>query len=158
MARAVNHLVDICNGRSKQQGESTAYYTLSTGAAIQKDLLDILDWFNFWYTSVKRTGNKKYDFIPNQSWKSLQSLVLGLVGLIQHYVINKSCTFVPKRMSTDTIEMHFSCSRQNGGSGNEPTAMRQRTNDAKASTFVFTTCPSKGNNDSAPMFGGRKKY
>ena len=98
-------------------------------------------------------------FLPNQTWKSIQSLILGLVGCIQLYVIENGESFVPRRTNTDTIEHHFGNSRQSVGGGNAPTAMQQRTNDARSSVYNSTTGPTKGNNASSQTYDGkRKKY
>ena len=113
MTEKVDKLVDICNGRSKEKGKYTAYFTPENGHKIQNELLDILDWFTKWNDSVKRLGNNKDNFLPVQSWNSLQSLILGLVGLIEVKVIKDGQTIVPKTTNTDGIEKHFSCSRQN---------------------------------------------
>ena len=45
MAENVDKLVDICNGRSKEKGKYTVYFTPENGHKIQIELLDILDWF-----------------------------------------------------------------------------------------------------------------
>ena len=103
--------------------------------------------------------NNTSSFLPIQSWKSLQSLILGLVGLIQMNVIQEKQTIVPRTTNTDEIENHFSYPRQNGGSGDVPTAQEQQTNDVRASAFTVTAGPSKGNNASDPkIFEKKKKY
>ena len=96
MAEKVDKLVDICNGRSKEKGKYTAYFTPENGHKIQNELLHILDWFTKWNDSIKRLGNNKDNFLPVQSWNSLQSLILGLVGLIEVEVIRDGQTIVPK--------------------------------------------------------------
>ena len=152
LAEKVDCLVDICNGRSKKQGHYTAYFTPENAISIQKELLGILAWFNKWHDKVNSIENNANSFLPIQSWKSLQSLVLGLVGLIQANVIEEKQTIVPRTTNTDGIENHFSCSRQNGGSGDAPTAQEQQTNDARASAFTVTAGPSKGNNLELPNY------
>ena len=114
LAEKVDCLVDICNGRSKKQGHYTAYFTPENAISIQKELLGILAWFNKWHDKVNSIENNANSFLPIQSWKSLQSLVLGLVGLNQANVIEEKQTIVPRTTNTDGIENHFSCSRQNG--------------------------------------------
>ena len=81
-----------------------------------------LNLFNKWQDKVNSIKNNKNSFISIQSWKRLQSLVLGLVGLIQMNVIQEKQTIVLRTTNTDGIKNHFSCSRQNGGSGDIPTA------------------------------------
>ena len=54
MAERVDKLVYICNGRSKEKGKYTAYFTPKNGHKIQNELLDILDWFTKWNDSIKR--------------------------------------------------------------------------------------------------------
>ena len=93
-------------------------------------MLGILAWFNKWYDKVNSIENNSNSFLLIQSWKSLQSLVLGLVGLIQANLIEEKETFVPRTTNTDGIENYLSCSRQNGGSGDAPAAQEQQRNDA----------------------------
>jgi hypothetical protein len=158
MAENVDRLVDICNGRSKEQGKYFSYYTPESGEKIQRELLSILDWFTKWRESVRQNGDNKYDFIPSQSWKSVQSLILGTVGLIGFYVIRQKTTIVPKVINTDCVEIHFCNSLQSVGGGNVPTAQMQRVNDARATVYTVCKCPSKGKNASAPIFEDRKKF
>ena len=74
-------------------------------------------------------------------------------------VIQEKQTIVPRTTNTDEIENHFSYPRQNGGSGDVPTAQEQQTTDARASEFTVTAGLSKGNNTSAPnVFEKKKKY
>ena len=79
-------------------------------------------------------------------------MVLGLVGLIQANIIEEKQIIVPRTTNTDGIENHVSCSRQNGGSGDAPTAQEQQTNDARASAFTVTAGPSKANNLELPNY------
>ena len=65
---------------------------------------------------------------------------------------------VPKVINTDCVEIHFCNSRQSVGGGNAPTVQMQRANDARATVYTICKCPSKGNNASAPIFEGRKKF
>ena len=122
-------------------------------------MLEILAWFNKWHDKINSIENNANSFLSIQSWKSLQSLVLGLVGLNQANVIEEKQTIVPRTTTTDGMENYFSCSRQNSGSGDAPTAPEQQTNDARSSAFTVTAGPSKGNNASAPkIFEKKKKY
>ena len=89
-------------------------------------MLGILAWFNKWHDKVNSIENNANSFLPIQSWKSLQSLVLGLVGLIQANVIEEKQTIVPRTTNTDGIENYFRRSRKNGGSGDAPTAQEQK--------------------------------
>ena len=82
----------------------------------------IQTWLNKCYDWVNSVENNTNSFVPIRSWKFLQSLVLGLAGLIQMNVIQEKQTIVPRTTNTDGIENHFSCSKQNGGSGDAPTA------------------------------------
>ena len=107
MAERVDKLVYICNGRSKEKGKYTAYFTPENGHKMQNKLLDILDWFTKWDDSVKRLGNNKDNFLPVQSWNSLQSLILGLVRLIEVKVIRDGQIIVLKTTNTDGIEKHI---------------------------------------------------
>ena len=75
-------------------------------------MIRILAWFNKWYDKVNSIENNVNSFLPIQRWKHLQSLVLGLVGLIQVNVIEEKQAIVPRTTNTDGIENHFSCSRQ----------------------------------------------
>ena len=88
MAEKVDKLVDICNGRSKDKGKCTEYFTPEDSHKIQIGLLDILGWFSKWNGTIKRLGNDEDNFLPVQCWDSLQSLILGLVGLIEVRIIN----------------------------------------------------------------------
>ena len=45
MAKKVDKLVDIYNGKSKEKGKYTAYFTPKDGHKIQIKLLHILAWF-----------------------------------------------------------------------------------------------------------------
>ena len=158
LSRKVDRLVDICNGRSRNH-EKTGLFNTESGLEMQHDLLEILEYFSIWNSSLKKKDKSDNCFLPNQTWKSIQSLILGLVGCIQLYVIENGESFVPRRTNTDTIEHHFGNSRQSVGGGNAPTAMQQRTNDARSSVYNATTGPTKGNNASAPTYDGkRKKY
>ena len=67
-------------------------------------------------------------------------------------------TIVLKTTKTDGIERHFSCSRQNIESGNTPPAQMQHTNDARASTYISSSGPKKGNNVKVPALFYKKKY
>ena len=111
-----------------------------------------------WNDTVNILSNNKENFLPVQSWNSLQSLILRLVGLIEVKVIRDGQTIVPKTTNTDGIEKHFSCSRQNIGSGNSLTAQIQQTNDARASVYIASSGPRKGNNAKAPGIFDTKKY
>ena len=53
---------------------------------------------------------------------------------------------------TNKVEHHFGNSRQSVGGGNTPTAIIQRTNDSRSSTFNGKNVQAKGNNVSAPSF------
>ena len=46
----------------------------------------LLEYFSIWNISLKNKV-KVIIFFPNQTWKSIQSLILDLVGCIQLYVI-----------------------------------------------------------------------
>ena len=71
----------------------------------------------------------------------------------------KKKKIVPRTTNTDGIENHFSCSGQNSGSDDVPTAQTQYTNDTRASAFTVTAWSSKGSNTSAPnIFEKKKKY
>ena len=78
---------------------------------MQHNLLDILEYFSVWNSSPKKKVKSNICFLPNQTWKSIQSLILGLDGCIQFYVIENEESFVPRRTNTDTIEHHFGNSR-----------------------------------------------
>ena len=157
MAKKVDKLVDIYNGKSKEKGKYTAYFTPKDGHKIQIKLLHILAWFTKWNDTVKRLGNNKDNFLSVQSWNSLQSLILGLVGLIEVEVKRNDQTIVPKTTNIDGIEKHFSCSRQNIGRGNAPTAQMQQTNDTRASAYIASSEPKKGNNAKTPALFEKKK-
>ena len=66
MAKKVDKLVDIYNGKSKEKGKYTAYFTPKDGHKIQIKLLHILAWFTKWNNTVKRLGNNKDNFLPVQ--------------------------------------------------------------------------------------------
>ena len=118
----------------------------------------IQTWLNKCYDWVNSVENNTNSFVPIRSWKFLQSLVLGLAGLIQMNVIQEKQTIVLRTTNTDGIKNHFSCARQkNGGSWDAPTAQKQQTNDARASVFTVTAGPSKGNNASTPKIFEKKK-
>ena len=80
-----------------------------------------------------------------------------MVGCIQFHVIENEESFIPRRTNTDTVQHHFGNSRQSVGDGNAPTAIMQRTNDARSSTYNATIGPTKGNNALSPSFDGRRK-
>ena len=98
MAEKVDKLVHICNGRSKEKVTYTANFTPEDSHK------NILDWFTKWNDTVKRLGNDKDNFLPVQSWNSLQSLILGLVGLIEVKVIKDGQKIFPKTTKIDGIE------------------------------------------------------
>ena len=85
-------------------------------------------------------------FLQNQTWKSIQSLILGLVRCIQFYIIEHGESFVPRRTNTDIVEHHFGNSRQSIGDGNTPISIIQRTNGARVPTYNTITGPTKGIN------------
>ena len=65
MAEKVDKLVDICNGRSKDKGKCTEYFTPEDSHKIQIGLLDILGWFSKWNGTIKRLGNDKNNFFQS---------------------------------------------------------------------------------------------
>ena len=58
---------------------------------------------------------------------------------------------------TWTLEIPVAFSRQSAVGGNTPTAIQQRTKNARSSIYNATTGPTKGNNPSAPSFNGKSK-
>ena len=64
LAEKVDCPVDICNGRSKEQGHYTAYFTAENAISIQKKLLGILAWFNKWHDKVNIIDNNANNFLP----------------------------------------------------------------------------------------------
>ena len=86
LARKVDSLVDICNGRSRNH-EYTGLFIPELGLEMQNILLEILEYSSIWNSSLKKKGKINNCFLLSQTWKSIQSLILGLVGCIQFYVI-----------------------------------------------------------------------
>ena len=90
---------------------------------MQNNLPEILGYFTILNSSLKKEGNRDNCCLLNQIKKSIQSLILGLVGCIQFYVIENGEIYVPRRTNTDTVEHHFRNSRQSVGGGNSPIAI-----------------------------------
>ena len=124
---------------------------------MQHNLLEILEYFSIWNISLKKKGKSDNCFLPNQTWKIIQSLILELVDCIQFYVIESGESVVSRRTNTDTIEHHFGNSRQSVGGRNAPIAMQQRTNDAHSSIYNETTGPTKSNDTPALTYDGKRK-
>ena len=61
-----------------QKGNYTVYFTQENSRSIQRELLCKPAWFNTLNDIVRRIDNNNNSFLPIQSWKTLQSLVLGL--------------------------------------------------------------------------------
>ena len=97
LAEKVDCLVDICNGWSKKQVDYTTYFTPENTISIKKELLGILAWFNKWHDKVNSIEINTNSFLPIQSCKSLQSLVFGLVGLIQANLIEEKWQLFQKQ-------------------------------------------------------------
>ena len=53
LARKVDSLVDICNGRSRNH-EYTGLFTPESGLEMQNNLLEILECFSIWNSSLKK--------------------------------------------------------------------------------------------------------
>ena len=89
---------------------------------MQNNLLEILEYFSILNSLLKKKGKNDNCFLPSQTWKSIQSLILGLVRCIQFYVIENGESFVPRRTNTDTVDYHFGNSRESVGGENAITA------------------------------------
>lgn len=120
--------------------------------------MGILDWFTKCRESVQKNRDNKCDFIPLQSWKSFQSLILVRVGLIGYYAIKQKRDIVPKVINIDYVDIHFCNSRKSFGDGNTPKVHIKRVNNTRATVYNVCKCPGKGNNASAPIFEDHKKF
>ena len=86
LAKKEDSLVDICNGRSRNH-EYTGLFTPELGLEIQNNLLDILEYFSIWNSTLKKKVKVTIVFLLSQVWKSIQSLIIGLVACVQFYII-----------------------------------------------------------------------
>jgi hypothetical protein len=116
LCEQVDQMVDICNGRSKHS-PGRALFTPETALAKQKELLSILDWFSKWNKEHKVRLSKGWDtefnFYADETWRNLQSLILGHVFLIQFWVMDRGFSINPRVCNTDcNMEHHFGNSRQ----------------------------------------------
>jgi hypothetical protein len=149
MAAHVNNLVDICNGRKRKEWPD-ARYSKSTGPRIMKELLEILKWFSEWKALNDSTeGRDENHFIPVESWKDVQYLILSTISMIQYYCIDRDVVMVPRRIQSDKCEHHFASSRQCAGSSNSLTVTQMQTADAN-STAVRSVRVKRGNSGQAP--------
>ena len=70
LARNVDRLVDICNGRSRKH-EKPGLFTHESGLEMQYNILEILEYFSIWNSSLKEKGKSENYFLLNQTWKSI---------------------------------------------------------------------------------------
>jgi hypothetical protein len=170
LAERVDRLVDICNGRSKNSTE-WAVFTPENGKAIQRELLEILQWFSKWHSVHKerlgktnrktgKTFDTEFNFFADETWRNLQALVLGNVFLIQYWVLDKGLSINPRTLNTDCLEHHFGNGRQiTAGSHHGLTVSMWQAADAKASRLKQARHGLKGNNANAPdAFAPKKSW
>ena len=117
LATHVNNLVDIINGRYE-------CFNKENGEEVIKSLLEILKWFDDW---KKHNDNDESDnldetnFLPKETWKGLRRMILGYIGMIDHYCLKHGLTIHPKRTLSDVCEHLFSKIRRTGGATSHPT-------------------------------------
>ena len=86
--------------------------------------MEILKWFDDW---KKHNDNDESDnldetnFLPKETWKGLRRMILGYVGMIDHYCLKHGLTIHPKRTLSDVCEHLFSKIRRTGGATSHPT-------------------------------------
>ena len=75
-----NSLVDMCN--STFSGSNPfAKFAPENNAQVIEECLHILVWFNDWKLRVfSKDENKNNEFLPIQTWRSTQSLILFMAG------------------------------------------------------------------------------
>ena len=66
LARKVDSFVDICNGRSRNY-EYTGLFTPKLGLEMQNNLLEILEYFSIWNSSLRKKGKINHFFLPSQT-------------------------------------------------------------------------------------------
>ena len=62
--------------------------------------------------AVEKGIATEYHFLPMQTWKNLNCLVLGLVVTIEFYCIKLGYELVPRKFNTDPCENHFANARR----------------------------------------------
>jgi hypothetical protein len=140
LARHVNSLVDIINGRSTEKNIFRADFKPETAEDIQKKLIEILKWFSDWRGSVFSEGNNltEWNFLSDQTWNGLKRMILGYVGLLAFYVTTMKFTISPRRTLSDTVENHFAALRQ-GEASDGLTASKCRSGAVKSTSFQMTS-------------------
>lgn len=154
LCEKMNLVVDICNGRD---GAHTPENALSRQTA----LLDVLAWFTEWKAlhdaRVELEEATQYNFFADETYFCIQALILGHVGAIQLYCVEKGESINPRSMNTDWVEWFFgNCRQMVGGSHNKLTALGFNHGDRKDTAFNKAKAECVGNNRSAPF--NRKKY
>jgi hypothetical protein len=163
LARCVDRLVDIGNGRSTtEKKEYVAHFERETSEEIQEELHQIADWFAQWSKDVENDAElDENNFLADKTWEGLQRMMLGCVGMIEHYVKKKGFVIAPRRTTSDPVEHHFGSSRQSFGSSRGGTAAQADAADDCADLFRMCRAELKSNNAQAPVLFGkhnRKKY
>jgi hypothetical protein len=163
LARCVDRLVDIGNGRSTtEKKEYVAHFKRETSKEIQEELLQIADWFAQWSKDVENDAElDENNFLADKTWEGLQWMMLGCVGMIEHYVKKKGFVIAPRRTTSDPVEQHFGSSWQSFGSSRGGTAAQADAADDRADLFRMCRAELKSNNGQAPVLFGkhnRKKY
>jgi hypothetical protein len=160
LARHVNNLVDIINGRSTKKNVFRADFTPEKAQDIQKRLIEILKWFSDWRASVFSEDNNltKWNFLSDQTWDGLKRMILGYVGLLGFYVTTMKFTISPRRTLSDTVENHFAALRQ-GEASDGLTASKCRSGAVKSTSFQMTSNKAgKTNCRGAPAQEDRRAY
>jgi hypothetical protein len=168
MIRLVNELIDIVNGRTpKSKGCYANHVSAKNARSTQERLLTILSFFADWDASVKK--DKKCDienFLAPETWKGLQRMILGYVGMIKYYVVGMGDTIVPKRTTSDSCEHYFSRARASFGGSNQNGVSgfhdHRRHEQVRSSNGYIISNNVRGNSGSAPVDvkkeGKRKHY
>ena len=92
----------------------------------------------------------KYNFIPQQTYKNMNRLILGLVAIIQFYCIDRNQTLVPRKMNTDPCENHFANARGTGGSHGGINCVQADLADSNQTSARIAARAAGSNNQFAP--------
>ena len=160
LARHVNNLVDIINGRSTTKNVFRADFKAETAEDIQKKLIEILKWFSDWRALVFSDDNDltEWNFLSEQTWNGLKRTILGYVGLLAFYVTTMKFSISPRRTLSDTVENHFAALRQ-GEASDGLTASKCRSGAVKSTSFQMTSNKTgKTNCRGAPGQESRKAF
>ena len=75
-----NFLAHMCDGTFSGSNNFTKFAPECATEVIEEHL-HMLVWFNFWKVGVfSKDENKKNEFLPIQTWRSMKSLMIGMAG------------------------------------------------------------------------------